>query len=269
MCFAESSRSAVLKRACFLLTVILLPTSLLAQAADIRVAVAANFARPMKVLAEQFSEDSAYTLTVSLGSSGKLYAQIVHGAPFDLFFSADQEKPLALEQRGLAQSGTRFTYALGALLLWSGSKPAGTSVKELLLTGEFQRLALANPRFAPYGTAADDVLQNLGLLEQTRSKRVLGENIAQTFQFVASGNADLGFVALSQLTPLESVAAQSIWRVPATLHRTIRQDAVLLAHAADSDAAREFLTFVRSERAARIMEAHGYRAPSHSGIQQQ
>lgn len=230
--------------------------SLPAAADQINIAVAANFIGPMEEIAKAFESRSGHEVVISSGSSGKLFAQVQHGAPFDLFFSADQGKPSALVAAGLAVPDSRFAYALGRLVLWS---PADGLVDGpgVLRKGGFSKLAIANPRLAPYGQAAIETLENLGLLADLRSRFVQGENIAQTFQFVATGNAPLGFVAASQVIG----RGGSYWSVPGELHEPIRQEAVLLRRAEGSQAAGEFLRFVRSEPSRVVIEAHGYQVP--------
>lgn len=224
----------------------------------ITVAVAANFARPAHGIADHFQAQTGHEVQLSVGSSGKLYAQILHGAPFDVFLSADREKPSALEKSGLTVEGTRFTYALGTLALYSSNPGRFFPHQATLEANQFRRLALANPRLAPYGQAAMDVLTSLGLLDATRPKWIQGENVAQAFQFVSTGNADLGFVALSQID--DDLSADA-WIVPADLHQPIRQDAVLLVRPADNRAAEAFMTFIQSPEAGVIMTQFGYRQP--------
>lgn len=238
---------------CLLLSFYCLPGS----SEEIRVAVASNFAAAMNEIVNEFEQTSGHTVHLSFGSSGKFFAQLKHGAPFHLFFSADQVKPLALEQEGLAVAGSRFTYALGALVLWSRTLELSDKGVNILRSGEFNKLALANPRLAPYGVAAEEVLTNLQLREITKPKWVQGENIAQTWQFVHSGNAELGFVAMSQIVYQENDVG-FVWMVPSNLYNPIRQDAVLLRTGESSRAARELLDFVRSEQAKKIIEAYGY-----------
>ncbi len=220
-------------------------------------AVASNFTGAMEALATAFEQQSDHQLKLSFGSSGKFYAQIKQGAPFDVFFSADQAKPAKLQQEGAIVGGSRFTYARGALALWSTDANLVDSQGRVLNSSEYRKLALANPRLAPYGAAAMEVLRNLKLESETRSRWVQGENIAQTYQFVRSANAELGFIALSQIrTP--GGPQGSAWIVPATLYSPIRQDAVLLNRGADNPAARQFLQFVRTPAAAEIIQAYGY-----------
>ena len=220
-------------------------------ATEVHIAVAANFATPAKHLAEPFLRETGHRAVLSSGSTGKFYAQIKSGAPFEVLLSADEATPRRLEDEGLAVQGTRFTYATGRLALWS-ARPNLPMGEALLRKNDFQRLAIANPRLAPYGAAAQEVLEKLGLWANVRSKLVQGENIAQTFQFVSSGNAELGFVALSQ------VQGGSHWIVPATLHAPLKQDAVLLARGKDNAAAASFLEFLRSPRASKVVRSYGY-----------
>lgn len=231
--------------------------SLSASAEEIIVAVASNFVQPMNEIVEHFERATDHRVKVVTGSSGKLFAQIQHGAPFQLFFSADQDKPAALVKAGSALANSRFTYALGELALWSAQADLSLDAAALR-KGCFNKLAIANSRLAPYGVAAVEVLKSLGLWDSVEDRLVRGESIAQTFQFVSTGNAELGFVALSQTIG----GGGSRWRIPRDLHEPIRQDAVLLRAGAQSTAAREFLQFVRGETAASIMDSHGYRVPS-------
>ena len=224
---------------------------------EAHVAVAANFAAPAQRLAEAFSSASGHKLTLSSGSTGKFYAQIRNGAPFDVLLSADEETPRRLEGEKRAVEGTRVTYAVGRLALWGAQGADENSLRR----NQFTRLAIANPRLAPYGAAARETLERLGLWAAVQGKIVQGENIAQAFQFVQSGNADLGFVALSQLRDRQ-VPAASYWVVPATLHAPLRQDAVLLARGARNAAARGFLEYLRSAAARATIREAGYEIPS-------
>jgi len=226
-----------------------------ARAAEAHVAVAANFAVAAKRMAPAFRAASGHTLVLSSGSTGKFYAQIRSGAPFDVLLSADEETPRRLESEKLAVAGSRFTYAVGRLALWS-PKP-GFSDETSLRTPGVNRLAIANPRLAPYGAAARETLERLGLWETMRPKLVQGENIAQTFQFVASGSADAGFVALSQIRENEARAG-SHWIVPERFHSPLRQDAALLSRGAGNDAARAFLSYLKSAPARERIRAYGY-----------
>lgn len=237
-------------------------TTALAQAETVTVAVASNFAEPMRAIAAQFERASGHKLHLAFGSSGKLHAQIVNGAPYHLFFSADQQTVDALQTHGSVEQGSRFTYAVGALALWSPEPGYVDEQGRVLKDRQFGRLAIANPRVAPYGQAALQVLEQLGLAEASRPQRVQGENVAQVYQFVASGNADLGFLALSQIYRDGRLVRGSAWRVPGDLHSPIKQDAVLLKHGANSTAARQLLSFMRSDQAVALIESFGYHAPS-------
>lgn len=230
-----------------------------AHAENVHVAVAANFTAAMKDVAAQFEKGSEHKVTLSFGSSGKIFAQIQNGAPFQVFLSADQDKPEALEKAGLSVPGSRYTYAIGALALWS-SKPGFVDESYTRLkSGDFNKLSLANPKLAPYGAAAIEVLEALKLTEATKSKWVQGENISQTYQFIASGNADLGFVALAQIMDKGHIKGGSSWIVPNELYSPIRQDAVLLESAKDSAGAKALLTYLRSDEARTIIRSYGYK----------
>ena len=231
-------------------------TATSADAATLRVAVASNFAPPMREIVASFERETGHVVQMAFGSSGKLYAQITNGAPFDVFLSADQNKPKALEADSLAASGSRFTYAVGALALWTADHDT-ENAEDRLRSGRFRKLAIANPRLAPYGMAAVEVLQTLGLKESTEERWVFGENIAQTFQFVATGNAELGFVALAQLVQTDML--QSAWIIPASMHGSVRQDAVRLARSREPDAAQELLDFLASGSAQSVIQRFGYR----------
>jgi molybdate transport system substrate-binding protein len=233
--------------------------SFTACAGEINVAVASNFTATMNDIAALFEKESGHKLSLSFGSSGKLYAQIKNGAPFQVFLSADQEKPLELEKDGLTIADTRFTYAIGTLALWSAKTGFVDQDAGVLKSGLFNKLAIANPRLAPYGAATMEVLQHFGLAESLVKKLVQGENIAQTYQFVETGNAELGFVALSQIKDKRGMKHGSAWIVPAGLHSPIRQDAVVLKAGADSWAAHELLRFMRSTPAKSIIASYGYR----------
>ncbi|MCX2779721.1 molybdate ABC transporter substrate-binding protein [Microbulbifer thermotolerans] len=225
-----------------------------------RVAVASNFTPAMKEIAAEFEKSTGHRVILSFGSSGKFYAQIKNGAPFQLFFSADTAKPEALEREGFTVPGSRFTYAIGGLVLWSASSDLLSDGISVLREGTYNRLALANSKLAPYGVAAEEVLHNLGLQKSTQAKWVRGENIAQTYQFVASGNAELGFVALSQVMHNGRIDTGATWIVPSHLYHPIRQDAVLLS-GSNSAAAAAFLRFVRGDKARAIIRSYGYRLP--------
>jgi molybdate transport system substrate-binding protein len=229
-----------------------------AVAEPLHVAVATNFAPTCRAIAEAFSAATQHELVISEGSTGKLFAQIENGAPFEVFLSADAARPRVLEERGHSVTGSRFVYALGRLALWSPRE--GFVRDESVLRGDaFQHLAIANPELAPYGAAARDVLQRLGLWERLQPKLVRGEDIGQTFHFVSTGNAELGFVALSQLTPDRG---GSRWLVPPNLYVPIEQQAVLLMPGRYELAARAFLDFLKSDAARDLIERAGYGVPS-------
>ena len=226
-----------------LLSITLLMQSVSAQAELLTLAVASNFTAAMNEIVEQFEAGTEHSVRVSYGSSGMIYAQIINGAPFDIFFSADQEKPQALEDAGMILPGTRFTYAVGGLALWSKNAELDLQNGEILRHGNFNRLALANPRLAPYGIAAVETLQHLGLFVETR-------------------NADLGFVSVSQILDQGEVRDGSAWLVRADLHSPIRQDAVILRRAEQNPAAHAFINFIQGNQASSIIESFGYRLDS-------
>ena len=236
----------------------LLLTALPALAAEVSVAVAANFTAPMKQIAAAFERDTGHKAVLAFGSTGKFYAQIVHGAPFQMLLAADDATPARLVQAGLALEATRFTYAVGRLALWSRQPGLVDGQGEVLHGDAFERLAIADPRLAPYGAAAIETLTALGELQRLRPRFVQGENIAQAYQFVATGNAALGFVALSQVYADGHIAAGSGWIVPDSLHAPIRQDAVILERGADNAAAAALADYLRGDKARAIIRAFGY-----------
>lgn len=236
---------------------IALPTEVSAN--EIRVAAAANVSTVIETLATHFEDATGRDVQVVLGSTGKLYAQIVNGAPFDIFLAADTRHPELLERDELAVPGSRFTYATGHLMLWSPHDGYVDPNGDILESGSFRYLAIAHPRLAPYGRAARQVLEALDLWGRLEGRVVRGENIAQAFQFVESGNAELGFVALSQLTRAGGLSIRgSIWKVPGELYTPIEQQAVLLE---DSPAGRELIRFLQSDEARAIIRDHGYSTP--------
>jgi molybdate transport system substrate-binding protein len=236
--------------------IVLLSSQLMAD--EVRVAAASNFAITITAIAQQFEADTAHKVTLIFGSTGKHYAQIINGAPYDVFFAADAARPELLEREGVALAGSRFTYALGKLVLWSPRKNYIDPDGHILDTGDFRHLAIANPRLAPYGEAARQVLQARGLWNEQDKRVVRGENIGQAFQFVASGNAELGFVAWSQVKHAGKAKEGSYWSIPQSLYAPIEQQAVLLK---DHEAARAFMLFMRSAQGARIIREHGYGIP--------
>jgi len=238
-----------------LLLLVLVIVSNLSMAADIRVAAASNFSQAMTVLARSFEESTGHQVKLVFGSTGKHYAQVRNGAPFDVFFSADIERPRLLEEEGIAIAGSRFTYAIGKLVLWSPMADYVDSKGNVLEKGEFNYLAIANPVLAPYGRAAKEVLQSRGLWSEMKGKAVRGENIGQAFQFVNSGNAELGFVALSQVTKINQPIEGSFWKVPQGLYTPIEQQAVLLK---ENEVGRRFLSYIKSTAAMKIINDYGY-----------
>ncbi len=230
------------------------------RAAEIRVAVASNFTNAMRDIVARYEAASDNEVVLAFGSTGKHYAQIVNGAPFDAFFAADVARPRRLEAEGHIVDGSRFTYARGRIVLWSAEARAFTDPEETLRSAGLSRLAVANPRLAPYGLAAKQTLTKLGLWRNLQGRIVMGENIGQTYQFVASGNAPLGFVALSQVRAPATGIAGSHWIVPESYHSPIRQQAVALA---DRPAVTDFLDFVRGEAAAGVIRGYGYAIPGH------
>lgn len=229
-----------------------------AHAAELSVAVAANFTAPMQKIAEAFEKETGHRLVLSYGSTGKFYAQIKNGAPFEVLFAADDETPARLEQEGQSVAGTRFTYAIGKLVLWSKQPGLVDEQGEVLRTGAFERIALADPKLAPYGAAAMQTLSKLGLADALGSKFVQGENIGQAYQFVATQNAPLGFVALSQVFAEGRLTEGSAWMVPETLYEPIRQDAIILARGKDNPAAPELMRYLRGDAAKAIIRSYGY-----------
>jgi molybdate transport system substrate-binding protein len=221
-------------------------------AGEVRVGVAANFTAAMREIAEDFENTSGHTALISYGSTGKLYAQILHNAPFDLFLAADQQRPQLLERQELADH--RFTYAIGKLALWSRDNLRDVDIATLK-RGDFKRIALANPKTAPYGAAAVSVMQRLGLEEALNAKRVHGDSIAQTYQFVATGNVELGFVAMSQVILSDS---GKHWEIPPGFYTPIRQDAVLLERGRDNPAALDLLAYLKQDAATSIIHRYGY-----------
>ena len=228
-------------------------------AEEVHIAVAANFLGTLNEIVSHFERDTGHTAVISSGSSGRLYAQIKNGAPFDVFFSADVMRPRLMEEEGLAVQGSRFTYVVGRLTLWS---PGPTMIEEngksMLLSDNVEHVAIANPKTAPYGAAAKEVLQALGLWEPIQDRLVRGENIGQTFHFVFSKNAQLGFVALSQVLGHKVNGAGRRWDVPMHLHAPLRQQAVLLHNGQHNEVAHAFLDYVKGATSRNIIERFGY-----------
>lgn len=243
-----------------LATLVLLaaPLASPAGATEVNVAVAANFTAPMQQIAADFEQATGYKARLAFGATGMFYAQIRNGAPFEVLLAADDEIPARLENEGRAVSGSRFTYAIGQLALWSARPGYVDDGAEVLKKGMFEHLAIANPKLAPYGAAAVETLTRLGLLGSLENKFVQGENIAQTFQFVRTGNAELGFVALSQVYERGKLKSGSAWWVPSSLHSPIRQDAVLLTRGKDNPAAAALVKFLKTDKARAVIQSYGY-----------
>jgi len=230
-------------------------------AAEVNAAVASNFSAPMKQIVTLYEQQSGDTVKLSFGSTGKFYAQIKGGAPFDVFFAADTATPQRLEAEGLTVGGSRFVYALGKLVLWSAQPNFVDDQGRVLRKGSYEKLAIADPKLAPYGMAAKQTLEKLAMWNSMRDKLVMGENITQTYQFAATGNAELGFVALSQVMRDGKVSAGSSWLVPSDMYQPIRQSAVLLSGAKDKAAAQAFLDFLKTKKAAAVIRSYGYELP--------
>jgi molybdate transport system substrate-binding protein len=227
-------------------------------AAEVSVAVAANFTAPMQKIAQAFERDTGHKAVLAFGSTGNFYAQIKNGAPFQILLAADDETPARIEKEGLGVAHSRFTYATGKLVLWSKQHGLVDDKGDVLRNAKFERLAIANPKLAPYGAAALETLTKLGLLQSLQPKFVQGENISQTYQFVATENAQLGFVALSQVFADGRLKEGSAWIVPASMHQPIQQDAVLLNGGNSNPAAAALLSFMRGDKAKGIIRSFGY-----------
>jgi molybdate transport system substrate-binding protein len=239
----------------------LILTALLASAAHagtVSAAVAANFTAPMQKIAAEFAKDTGHKAELSFGATGKFYAQISNGAPFGVLLAADDTTPAKIAREGKGVADSRFTYAVGKLVLWSKQDGYVDAQGAVLKTGKFQHVAIANPKLAPYGLAAEQTLTQLGLLEQIKPKFVQGENIGQTYQFAATGNAELGFVALSQVMEDGKIKSGSAWLVPPNMHEPIRQDAIVLNTAKDNAAAKALMDYLRGDKARAIITSFGY-----------
>lgn len=227
-------------------------------AEKVHVAVAANFAVPMEKIASAFARDTGHQAILSFGSTGALYAQIIHGAPFLVFLAADQATPRRLVSDDRVVAGSAFTYAVGKLVLWSPNPELVDAEGKILFSGQFSRVAIANPDTAPYGKAAIEVLDKRDLLKHVRPKLVRGNNIAQAFQFVSSGSAEIGFIALSQVYQNGKITSGSAWMIPDGDYTPIRQDAVLLKEGANNAAASALMDYLRSDSARTIIASYGY-----------
>lgn len=242
----------------WLLTLVVLAAATTAGADEIQVAVAANFSAPIKLIAADFEKITGHKAVLSFGATGKFYAQITNGAPFEVFLAADEETPAKLEKEGAAVQGSRFTYATGKLVLWSAQPGLVDAQGDILKKDAYKKIAIAAPKLAPYGAAALETMTNLGLLSSLKTKLVTAESIGQAFSFVSTGNAEIGFVALSQVYEGGTIKRGSAWIVPENLHRPIRQDAVLLTRAKNNQAALMLLAFLRTENAKAVIRSFGY-----------
>jgi molybdenum ABC transporter, periplasmic molybdate-binding protein len=234
-----------------------------ARADEVQVAVAANFTAPMQKIAALFAQDTGHKAVLSFGSTGKFYAQIKNGAPFEVLLTADDETPVRLEQEGAALAGSHFTYAIGKLVLWSAQPGVVDAAGEVLRRGNFTHLAIANPKLAPYGAAGIEAMQALGVYDALAPKIVQAENIGQAYQFIASGNAQLGFVAYAQVLDEQGqFKGGSMWMVPAKLYRPIRQDAVVLtkgtAGGQPKPAVAALMQYLRGDKARAVIQTYGY-----------
>jgi molybdate transport system substrate-binding protein len=232
-----------------------------AWADEVQVAVASNFAKPLEAIGSKFKAATGHDIKVSAGATGKLYAQIENGAPFEVFISADSKTPKKLVEAKQAEADSQFTYAFGTLVVWSSKDGYVDDKGEVLKKGEFQHLAIANPKTAPYGTAGMEVLEKLGLKDAVTPKLVQGENITQTYDFVSTGNAELGFVALSQVSKDGKLKSGSAWQVPEEMYTPLAQDAVLLSKGKDNAAAKALLDYLKGEDAQAVMTSYGYALP--------
>jgi len=229
-----------------------------AHAGELTVAVAANFAAPMQAIAAILEKTTGHKAEVVIGATGKFYAQIKNGAPFDVFLAADNETPEKIESEGFGVPGSRFTYAKGKLVLWSANPALVDAQGQVLKTGEFRKIAMAQPKVAPYGAAAMEAITQLGLAGRLGPRLVLGESIGQTFSFIATGNAELGFVAMSQVLEGGKLKSGSMWAVPSTLYQPIVQDAIVLTRGKDKPAVAALVTLLKSDRVKDLIRSYGY-----------
>ena len=228
-----------------------------AHADEVSIAVAANFTAPMQKIAAEFEKDTGHKINAAFGSTGKFYAQIKNGAPFEVLLTADDETPTRLVAENAAVAGTQFTYAVGKLVLWSAKPAVVDAAGEVLKKGSFEHIAIANPTLAPYGAAAVQAMNALGVYDSLQAKIVTAESIAQSYQFIVSGNAQLGFVALSQVLKDGKIEGSS-WLVPAKLYQQIRQDAVILEKGRGKAAAEALMKFLKGDKAKAIIKSYGY-----------
>lgn len=253
----RSKTFVTVKRCAMPMAVGLSLLALIAQAGEVSVAVAANFTDATRDIIPQFEKATGHSAKVSFGSTGKLYAQIEHGAPFEVFLAADSMRPQKAEAEGLAVAGTRFTYARGKLALWSLKANAFTDAEAYLKAARFEHVAIANPRTAPYGMAAQQVMEHLGIWSTLQTRLVRGDSIAQTFQFAATGNVEVGFVALSQVIAWKE-GTSTVWAIPQTYYAPIEQQAVLLKRGEANPAALALLEFLKGDAARKVISGYGY-----------
>ena len=232
----------------------------LARADVVQVAVAANFTAPARALAEVFARTTGHEARLSFGATGAFYTQIKNGAPFDVLLAADDERPARLEKEGDTVAGSRFTYATGQLVLWSAKPGLVDDEGAVLKHGQFGKIAIANPKNAPYGAAAVEAMEKLGLAATLQPKLVTGESIGQTYNFIATGNAELGFVALAQVLEGGKLKSGSMWVVPAQYHAPIIQDAVILKRAANNPAAKAWMELLKTPQSKALIRSYGYEA---------
>ena len=228
------------------------------QADEVQVAVAANFTAPIQAIASEFEKDTGHKLIAAYGATGQFYTQIKNGAPFEVFLAADDSTPEKLEKEGDIVPGSRFTYAIGTLALWSAKDGYVDDAGKVLEENQFKHLSIANPKAAPYGLAATQVLAKLGLTDKVKDKIVEGQNITQAYQFVSTGNAELGFVALSQIFKDGKVSHGSAWIIPETMHDPIKQDAVILKKGENNPAAKALTEYLKGPKAEAIIKSYGY-----------
>lgn len=245
----------------FALLALLTLNALATHADEVAVAVAANFTGPMQVIAPLFERDTGHKLSLAFGATGKFYAQINNGAPFELLLSADDETPARLIREGQGLAGSAYTYAIGKLVLWSADPKLVDNKGEILKRGGFKHIAIANPKTAPYGAAAMQALGKLSLADSLKPLVVQGENIAQTHQFISTGAAELGFVAYSQVIRNDRIGSGSGWVVPGSLYDPIRQDAVLLTKGKDKPGAVALLNYLKGDKARAVIRSFGYELP--------
>ena len=228
------------------------------QADEVQVAVAANFTAPIQAIASEFEKDTGHKLIAAYGATGQFYTQIKNGAPFEVFLAADDSTPEKLEKEGDIVPGSRFTYAIGTLALWSAKDGYVDDAGKVLEKNQYQHLSIANPKAAPYGLAATQVLAREGLTDKVKDKIVEGQNITQAYQFVSTGNAELGFVALSQIFKDGKVSHGSAWIIPETMHDPIKQDAVILKKGENNPAAKALTEYLKGPKAEAIIKSYGY-----------